>query len=99
MFPGAKSNLTDVAAQVGIDQLRRLDGFNARRLALASRYFEEFGDFAQVVLPARGDSGHSWHMFQVLIDFAARGMTRPGFRRPWPIAVSASACTIPVFPA
>src|ERR1700749_1296614 len=35
-FPGAKSNLTDVAAQIGIDQLRRLDGFNARRLALAT---------------------------------------------------------------
>jgi dTDP-4-amino-4,6-dideoxygalactose transaminase len=81
MFPGAKSNLTDVAAQVGIDQLRRLEGFNARRLALAARYFEEFGTFSGVVLPARGDSGHSWHMFQVLIDFAARGMTRPGFQK------------------
>ena len=42
MFPGAKSNLTDVAAQIGIDQLRRLDGFNARRRELAGRYFEEF---------------------------------------------------------
>jgi dTDP-4-amino-4,6-dideoxygalactose transaminase len=81
MFPGAKSNLTDVAAQVGIDQLRRLDGFNARRLELAARYFEEFGEFGQVVLPARGDSGHSWHMFQVLIDFAKHGMTRPGFQQ------------------
>jgi dTDP-4-amino-4,6-dideoxygalactose transaminase len=81
MFPGAKSNLTDVAAQVGIDQLRRLDGFNARRLELAARYFEEFGEFGQVVLPARGDSGHSWHMFQVLIDFAKHGMTRPGFQK------------------
>jgi dTDP-4-amino-4,6-dideoxygalactose transaminase len=81
MFPGAKSNLTDVAAQVGIDQLRRLNGFNARRLSLAGRYFEEFGDFQQVVLPARGDSGHSWHMFQVLIDFPKHGMTRPGFQQ------------------
>ena len=81
MFPGAKSNLTDVAAQIGIDQLRRLDGFNARRLALAGRYFDEFADFAGVVLPARGDVGHSWHMFQVLIDFAARGMTRPKFQQ------------------
>jgi dTDP-4-amino-4,6-dideoxygalactose transaminase len=81
MFPGAKSNLTDVAAQVGIDQLRRLDGFNARRLELAARYFEEFGNFGEVVLPARGDSGHSWHMFQVLIDFAKHGMTRPGFQQ------------------
>ncbi len=81
MFPGAKSNLTDVAAQIGIDQLRRLDGFNARRLALAGRYFEAFDGFEGVVLPARGDLGHSWHMFQVLIDFAARGMTRPGFQQ------------------
>ena len=55
MFPGAKSNLTDVAAQVGIDQLRRLDGFNARRRALAIRYFAELDGFTGVVLPARGE--------------------------------------------
>jgi dTDP-4-amino-4,6-dideoxygalactose transaminase len=81
MFPGAKSNLTDIAAQIGIDQLRRLDGFNARRHALAMRYFEEFDGFSGVALPARGDLGHSWHMFQVLIDFRARGMTRPAFQK------------------
>jgi dTDP-4-amino-4,6-dideoxygalactose transaminase len=81
MFPGAKSNLTDVAAQIGIDQLRRLDGFNARRRVLAARYFEEFDGYTGVVLPARGDAGHSWHMFQVLIDFRARGMTRPAFQK------------------
>ncbi len=81
MFPGTKSNLTDVAAQIGIDQLRRLDGFNTRRRALAERYFEEFDCYSGVVLPARGDTGHSWHMFQVLIDFRARGMTRPALQK------------------
>jgi hypothetical protein len=81
MFPGAKSNLTDVAAQIGIDQLKRLNGFNARRLELAGRYFDEFKGYAGVVLPARGDDGHSWHMFQVLVDFASQGMTRPGFQK------------------
>ncbi len=81
LFPGAKSNLTDVAAQVGIDQLRRLDGFNARRLELAGLYYEAFGSYDGVVLPARGDAGHSWHMFQVLIDFDARRMTRPGLQK------------------
>jgi hypothetical protein len=81
LFPGAKSNLTDVAAQIGIDQLRRLDGFNARRRELAARYFEELEGFSAVVLPARGDDGHSWHMFQLLIDFAAQGMTRAAFQR------------------
>ena len=59
MFPGAKSNLTDVAAQIGIDQLRRLDGFNSRRRALADLYFREFDGFTGVSLPARGDAGHS----------------------------------------
>ncbi len=80
MFPGSKSNLTDVAAQVGIDQLRRLNGFNTRRRELAARYFEELHGFAGALLPARGDEGHSWHMFQVLIDFDARGITRPAFQ-------------------
>jgi dTDP-4-amino-4,6-dideoxygalactose transaminase len=81
MFPGAKSNLTDVAAQIGIDQLRRLEGFNARRLELAGQYFRELEGFTSVVLPAPGDSGHSWHMFQVLIDFPEQGMTRPEFQK------------------
>jgi dTDP-4-amino-4,6-dideoxygalactose transaminase len=81
MFPGTKSNLTDVAAQIGIDQLSRLDGFNMRRRYLAGRYFEELDGFSAVVLPARGDAGHSWHMFTVLIDFAAQGMSRSKFQK------------------
>jgi dTDP-4-amino-4,6-dideoxygalactose transaminase len=81
MFPGAKSNLADVAAEVGIGQLQRLNEFNARRLELADMYFTELEGWPSVVLPARGDSGHSWHMFQVLIDFSAYGMTRPEFQK------------------
>ncbi len=81
LFPGAKSNLSDVAAQVGIDQLARLDGFNARRRHLAGLYFKALGDWPAVVLPARGDDGHSWHMMTALIDFRARGITRPAFQK------------------
>jgi hypothetical protein len=81
MFPGSKSNLSDVAAQIGLDQLRRLDAFNARRRELVARYFEELQGFRGAVLPARGDEGHSWHMFQLLIDFDSRGMTRPWFQK------------------
>ena len=81
MLPGMKANLSDVAAQVGIDQLRRLDGFNARRRQLAALYFKELEGDPDFVLPSRGDDGHSWHMFQLLIDFAARNTTRPDFQR------------------
>ncbi|HVC02239.1 MAG TPA: DegT/DnrJ/EryC1/StrS family aminotransferase [Steroidobacteraceae bacterium] len=79
VLAGAKSNLSDVAAQVGIEQLRRLEGFNARRRALAAQYFEALDGCDQIVLPARGDEGHSWHMFTVLIDFAKHRTTRPEF--------------------
>jgi dTDP-4-amino-4,6-dideoxygalactose transaminase len=34
-----------------------------------------------VVLPARGDAGHSWHMFQLLIDFRAQRHERPIFQK------------------
>jgi dTDP-4-amino-4,6-dideoxygalactose transaminase len=81
LFPGDKSNLSDVAAQVGIDQLRRLDGFNLRRRELAGLYFDALGDYREVVVPARGDAGHAWHMFTVLIDFAKHGITRPAFQK------------------
>jgi dTDP-4-amino-4,6-dideoxygalactose transaminase len=81
LFPGTKSNMPDVSAQLGIDQLRRLDGFNARRRELAMRYFDELSGWRALSLPARGDEGHSWHMFTVLIDFAARGITRPDFQK------------------
>ena len=33
------------------------------------------------MLPARGDEGHSWHMYQVLVDFEAHGMTRVTFQK------------------
>jgi dTDP-4-amino-4,6-dideoxygalactose transaminase len=81
MFAGAKSNLTDVAAQIGIDQLKRLDGFNRRRRELAHRYFRELEGSDLGLVPARGDEGHSWHMFTLLIDFEARRMTRVEFQK------------------
>lgn len=81
MFPGAKSNLTDIAAQIGIDQLRRLDGFNRRRRELAGLYYRELEGQSLGVLPARGDDGHSWHMFTLLIDFEAQRMSRVEFQK------------------
>ncbi|HUO79042.1 MAG TPA: DegT/DnrJ/EryC1/StrS aminotransferase family protein [Steroidobacteraceae bacterium] len=77
---GGKYNLTDVAAAVGIGQLRRLPGFNARRRELARHYFERLEPRLDPdMLPPRGDEGHSWHMYTVLVPFAALGTTRDEF--------------------
>lgn len=82
---GGKCNLTDVAAAIGLGQLKQLDGFNQRRIALARRYFERFPRDLGFTLPP-ADFGHSnWHMFQPLLpagvkraDFIAR-MRELGF--------------------
>jgi dTDP-4-amino-4,6-dideoxygalactose transaminase len=76
---GGKSNLTDVAARVGLGQLARLDEFNATRRRLVARYFERWHAGAPVRLPARGDDGHSWHIFAPLLPLGRMRMTRLEF--------------------
>jgi dTDP-4-amino-4,6-dideoxygalactose transaminase len=71
--------LSDVAAAVGLGQLRRLEEFNAKRRALAARYFELWQDGAPVRLPERGDAGHSWHVLTVLLPLEEMRLTRVQF--------------------
>ncbi|HEY6281583.1 MAG TPA: DegT/DnrJ/EryC1/StrS aminotransferase family protein [Burkholderiales bacterium] len=76
---GGKYNLTDVAACVGLGQLRRLEQFNQRRRSLAVRYFERLKTDPAMLLPARGDEGHSWHMFAPLLPLEHMRIGRPQF--------------------
>jgi dTDP-4-amino-4,6-dideoxygalactose transaminase len=63
---GGKANLTDIAAAIGLGQLKRLDQFNLRRRELARRYFVALTGLPLGLPPA--DFEHSnWHMFQVLL--------------------------------
>lgn len=68
---GGKYNLTDVAARVGLGQLKHLEAFTARRRELARRYFELLeapaGRALGLGLPPRDFAGSNWHMFQVLL--------------------------------
>jgi hypothetical protein len=78
LFPGLKANMSDIAACIGLGQLARLDGLNTRRRALAGRYFDLWASSCPLRLPARGDDGHSWHMFAPLLPGDA-GLTRAQF--------------------
>ncbi len=64
---GGKANLTDVAAAIGLGQLRRLDAFNERRAHLARRYFEKLSPDFGLTLPLADFEHGNWHMFQVLL--------------------------------
>ncbi|HTD90812.1 MAG TPA: DegT/DnrJ/EryC1/StrS family aminotransferase, partial [Burkholderiales bacterium] len=76
---GGKYNLTDVAACVGVGQLRHLEQFNKRRRALAMRYFKQLRTHPSFLLPAPGDEGHSWHMFAPLLPLDQMTISRAEF--------------------
>ena len=76
---GGKYNLSDVAAAVGLGQLRRLEEFNARRRALVARYYELWSTDPPLRLPERGDAGHSWHLFAPLLPLPQLSITRREF--------------------
>ncbi|MFT3859606.1 MAG: DegT/DnrJ/EryC1/StrS family aminotransferase [Aquabacterium sp.] len=78
--PGFKYNLTDIAAALGLHQLKRIPAFQARREQIAARYDEALADLP-VIRPPRpvhaGDQ-HSWHLYVIrLKDEAA--ITRDAF--------------------
>ena len=79
LIAGGKGNLTDVAARIGLGQLARLEDFNRKRRLLAMRYFDRLRTAPAFALPARGDDGHSWHMFAPLLPLDEMSMGRKEF--------------------
>lgn len=79
-YPGGKFNLSDVSARLGLAQLARLDAFNAKRRELVMLYFKFFeANSLDVILPARGDEGHSWNMFAILLPLNKLRISRKEF--------------------
>ncbi|KMN35682.1 aminotransferase DegT [Chromobacterium sp. LK1] len=76
---GGKSNMTDIAAAIGLGQLPRLEGFNARRRALAARYFRHFDRALGCELPLEDMSQSNWHMFQPLLPLDRMSIDRGEF--------------------
>ena len=68
---GGKYNMTDIAAAIGLGQLKHLTEFNARRVALARHYFSQFStDFETdtgAELPLAEFDNGNWHMFHLVL--------------------------------
>lgn len=68
---GGKYNMTDIAAALGLGQMKRLEEFNAKRKALAQHYFATFGhEFeaqTDVELPIADFNDSNWHMFHIVL--------------------------------
>jgi dTDP-4-amino-4,6-dideoxygalactose transaminase len=72
--PGFKYNLTDIAAALGIHQLRRARAFQAQRQLLANAYGQALAELP-LLLPPQPRTGdmHSWHLYVVRLTDATPG--------------------------
>ncbi len=77
--PGYKYNLTDIAAALGIHQLKRANAFQQKRVLLAAAYDEALAGLP-LVLPPRAPAGdvHAWHLYVVRLADGA-GIERDRF--------------------
>ncbi|RJQ34470.1 DegT/DnrJ/EryC1/StrS aminotransferase family protein [Candidatus Parcubacteria bacterium] len=80
VVPGFKYNLTDLASAIGIEQMKKISRFNARRKKIWDIYSKAFKDLP-VVLPAPipADIEHARHLYTLLIDEKTTGLSRDAF--------------------
>lgn len=64
--PGYKYNMPDIAASIGIHQLKRLPGFLVKRIEMAKFYNEELSGLPLELpsIAAEGDQ-HAWHLYPI----------------------------------
>jgi len=67
--PGFKANMTDIAASIGIAQLKKANDFQKKRQSIKEQYFEAFKDLP-ITLPKDSESNdiHSWHLFVIRLN-------------------------------
>lgn len=63
---GFNYRLTDIQAALGIEQLKKLNAFVARRRAISQKYKNAFRDVPQILLPAElAECKHVYHLFVI----------------------------------
>jgi len=78
--PGFKYNMTDVAAALGLQQLKKLQTSYARRRAIVQRYHSAFGSREELELPSeRNDVQHAWHLYVLRLHLERTLIARDEF--------------------
>jgi len=80
LAPGFKYNLTDIAAAIGIHQLRKCHAFHRRRLTIANQYDAALADVPGIAIPRVEDrESHGWHLYVIQVDPAQLTIDRNAF--------------------
>jgi dTDP-4-amino-4,6-dideoxygalactose transaminase len=78
--PGFKYNLTDIAAAIGIEQLKKCDEFWEARRRIVTIYEKAFADIEEIQIPiCRKDVLHAWHLFVIQLNLERLKINRNQF--------------------
>ena len=78
--PGYKYNLTDLAAAIGVQQLKKCDYFWQRRCHYAALYTEGLRDLPEITVPVAVTEGaHAWHLYVIQLHLEQLCITRGEF--------------------
>ncbi len=81
LAPGYKYNLSDVAAALGLAQLRRAEAMRRRRQEIARLYQQAFSHVQGLRTPPEAPPGdvHSWHLYVLKLRLRALRLNRDEF--------------------
>jgi dTDP-4-amino-4,6-dideoxygalactose transaminase len=79
IMPGYKYNMTDIAAALGIHQLRKANDLLQRRAEIASRYTQAFADLPLRTPYLHSNSSHAWHLYVIQLQLEELTIDRNDF--------------------
>jgi len=95
--PGFKYNLTDIAAALGLQQLKRIDAFQKRRIELAAALNAGLAGLPLTLPPmAQGGDQHSWHLYVVRLTDDAKVARDVFIERLFALGIGVSVHYIPL---
>ena len=78
--PGFKYNLTDIAAAIGIEQLKKCNQFWEARKRIAMIYDGAFANLPEIQIPAcRSNVQHAWHLYVLQLNLDRLTINRNQF--------------------
>ncbi len=78
--PGYKYNMTDLAASIGIVQLKKANILLKKRRELAQRYIEKLSGYDFLEPPVYRED-HAWHLFVILLNLEKLKISRDEFMK------------------
>jgi dTDP-4-amino-4,6-dideoxygalactose transaminase len=80
VVPGFKCNMTDIQASLGLQQLRKLEAFQARRRAIVAQYNSAFCQSEVIEPPTeRPEVESAWHIYPIRLTLERLSIDRARF--------------------